>query len=113
MAWEIVEEEIEGKWDPKKVGASIEGNVFEKTEDDYGKTVITLDLGDDEKTGEMITCDLPTHKHIQGFVNNIDVGDYIRVTVIKIIEPKQEGFHAMNIYKVEKDPERKTEYEIE
>lgn len=121
MAFEDVEEqEVDvGKyWAPKNVKDSIEGNVYGFEKDQWGNKRIVLDLGDDEN-GEVILTTLPGHAHLKRFIPNLETGDYIRVELVKLLEPSEDDLakdpnrSATRIYKVQKDPEKKIDYEPE
>ena len=116
MAFEDVEETIVDKyWNPEKVGEDIEGNVYEITKDQWNNKRIVLDLGDDEE-GKMIKTTLPAHAQLQRFIPNLVIGDYIRVELIKLVEPTPEQLEAdpnrksTRIYKVQKDPDQAVDY---
>lgn len=116
MAFEDIEEDVLEYWNPENIGDNIEGNVYEITTDQWNNKRIVLDMGDDED-GNLLTTTLPGHAHLQRFVKKINVGDYIRVELVKLIEPKEETdengkkIQPTRIYKVQKDPERKIDYD--
>lgn len=117
MAWEEVEPVAADKyWKPEKIGDDIEGNVFEIVKDDWNNERIVLDLGDDAE-GNLITTTLPAHAQLRSFIPKLKIGEYIRVELVKQIEPtekqleKQPDRSPTNIYKVQKDPSRATSYE--
>ena len=117
MAFEDVEETVVDKlWNPEKIGENIEGNLFEITKDQWGNKRMVLDLGDDEE-GNMLTTTLPNHTQLRRFIPNLTIGDYIRVELVKLVEPTPEQLKndpnrkATRIYKVQKDPEKFEEYD--
>ena len=116
MAFEEVKEAVDKYWNPENVGDNVEGNVYAITTDQWNNKRIVLDLGDDEN-GDVITTTLPGHAHLRRFIPNLEVGDYIRVELVKLIEPSAEDLEkdpsrsATRIYKVQKDPEQKIDYE--
>mgnify|MGYP006958162256 CR=1 FL=1 len=116
MAFQDVEEAVAKYWNPENIGDNVEGNVMEFKKDNWDKTQIVLDLGDDEN-GEVMTTTLPGHAHLQRFVPKLEIGDYIRVELIKQIPPTEDQLRQnpkrspTNIYKVQKDPERAINYE--
>jgi len=119
MAFEDVQETIMDKyWKPEKISDNIEGNVYRIVKDQWDNKRIVLDLGDDED-GNIITTTLPAHAQLQRFIPNLQIGDYIRVELVKQIEPTAEQLEAnpgrspTNIYKVQKDPERAIDYDGE
>jgi hypothetical protein len=73
-------------------------------------------MGDDEN-GDVITTTLPSHAQLRNFIPNLNVGDYIRVELVKQIPPTAEQLERQpdrsptNIYKVQKDPEKAISYE--
>lgn len=115
MAFEDVAETIGEYWEPVEIGDNIEGNIFEFSLDKWNNKRIVLDMGDDENE-EIITTTLPSHAHLQRFIPNLEVGDYIKVTLAKLIEPKQETdedgrkLQPKRVYKVQKDPEQRIDY---
>lgn len=115
MAFEDVEEAMDKYWNPENIGDDIEGNFYEVVKDKWGNKRIVLDMGDDEE-GHLMTTMLPSHSQLQRFIPKLEIGDYIRVELAKIIEPTPEQLEedpkrkpAM-IYKVQKDPERAIDY---
>lgn len=111
MAFEDVEAVSVSKyWNPEEVGENIEGNVFEIVKDRYNNDRIVLDM-DDDADGNMISCTLPGHASLQRFIKNIAIGDYIRVELIEIIPAEEENRFDAKIYKVQKDPDRKIDYD--
>lgn len=115
MAFEDVPEAIDKYWNPEEIGDNVEGNVYSIEKDKWQNDRIVLDLGDDDN-GELMTTTLPGHAHLQKFVPRLEVGDYIRVELIKQIPPTPEQLEInpnrspTNIYKVQKDPERAIDY---
>ena len=115
MAFEDVEEAVDKFWNPENVGDNVEGNVYEIKKDDWNNDRVVLDLGDDEE-GNLMTTTLPAHAHLKRFIPRLEVGDYIRVELIKLIEPtpeqleEQPGRSPARVYKVQKDPDRKIDY---
>lgn len=115
MAFEDVTAAAEEYWAPEEIGDNVEGNVYEIVKDKWDNDRIVLDLGDDED-GNVITTTLPSHAHLRRFVPKLEVGDYIRVELVKLIDPKEEvdadgrKMQPTRIYKVQKDPERKIDY---
>ena len=108
MSFETIEpgvDETTRYWEPAVIGDSIEGNVCQFTEDNYGNTRIVLEL----ESG--FEKELPSHKDLQRYNRKVDIGDYIRVTLAKIIPSNNANYADKRIYKVEKDPSRKVEYE--
>ena len=113
MAFEEVElgpAEVGEYWNPEEVGDSVEGNIYEFTNDNYGNKRIVLYLGEDED-GELITTTLPAHVHLKRFYVNLNEGDYIKVELTKSIPPKEGDKYPKRIYKVLKDVERGVEWE--
>ena len=110
MAWEEVTEVAPSYWKPEKIGDNIEGNIYEINDGNYGKQIV-LDMGDDEN-GEIATTTLPSHKQLQNFIPKLQVGDYIRVELVKILPAKVEGRNDTMIYKVQKDPSKFEEYDL-
>ena len=116
MAFEEVTEAVDKYWNPENIGDNVEGNVYEITKDQWGNKRIVLDLGDDED-GNLMTTTLPGHAQLQRFVPKLKIGDYIKVELIKQIEPTPEQLEQdanrkpTNIYKVLKDPERAMDYD--
>lgn len=115
MAFEDVQEAIDKYWNPENVGDNVEGNVYEIKKDNWDNDRVVLDLGDDED-GNLMTTTLPAHAHLKKFIPNLEIGDYIRVELTKLIEPtpeqleKQPDRSPTRIYKVQKDPDRKVDY---
>jgi len=123
MAFEDVAEAIDKFWKPEEKGDNVEGNVFKIEKDQWDNDRIVLDLGDDEN-GQLMTTTLPAHASLQRFIPNIGVGDYIKVTLIDLIEPESDKedengnkidedgkiLYPTYIYKVQKDPDRAVDY---
>lgn len=113
MAFEkiIPEENKKSKfWNPKTEGEYIEGNIAGDTKDQYGNRQIVLDRGSDEN-GNMQTTILPSHHNLRRYYNHINDGDYVRVTLVKIIPPKTEDKQPYRVYQMEVDPSRFKEYD--
>jgi len=117
MAWEEIEPVAAEKyWKPEKIGDEVEGNVFEIVKDDWNNDRIVLDLGDDAD-GNLITTTLPAHAQLRTFIPKLKIGDYIKVELVKQIEPTPEQLKVQpdrsptNIYKLMKDPSRAQDYE--
>ena len=112
MAFEEVEkgpEEFGRYWNADEVGATIEGNIYKFKTDDYGNKRIDLYLGQDEDDEAILTM-LPAHADLKRHYVNLERGDYIRVELVKLIEPKKENGYPKRIYKILKDPDRKVEW---
>lgn len=116
MAWETLEPEEENNFTkyPKfeKVGDNVEGNLYEFYKDSYDRKGMVLEVGEDEE-GEPLLQNLPTHAHLQRFYKKVEIGDYLRVELVKIIPPKEDQEYPTKIYKVQVDPNRKVIYEEE
>ena len=116
MAWETLEPEEENNFTkyPKfeKVGENVEGNLYEFYKDSYDRKGMVLEVGEDEE-GEPLLQNLPTHAHLQRFYKKVEIGDYLRVELVKIIPPKEDQEYPTKIYKVQVDPNRKVIYEEE
>ena len=113
MAWEVVEKgsyELEGLY-PKfeSVGDYAEGNFMGIEEDDFGNKRIVLFKGNDED-GLPIEQWLPSHADLKKYYNELTVGDYIRVELIKIIPSNNEKYSDKNIYKVLVDHTKDVEF---
>lgn len=106
---EIGQEPFSLYWKPSLVGESIEGNVYDFEEDEYGHERMLLYRG--EKDGDMLITTLPSHGNLRRYHENLNVGEYIRITVTNIKEPSREGYSPMNIYKVERDDTRFVEFD--
>ena len=109
MAFEEIEkgpEEHGRYWNPEEIGDQIEGNIYNFVTDDYGNKRIDLYLGEDEE-GEAIMCMLPAHADLKRYYVNLERGDMIQVTLVKLIEPKGKSQYPKRIYKVLVDAERK------
>ena len=112
MAFKEVEkgpEEFGRYWNPEEVGDIIEGNIYNFVTDDYGNKRIDLYRGEDED-GEPVMCMLPAHADLKRVYVNLERGDYIRVELIKLIEPKGKSQYPKRIYKVMVDDDRKVEW---
>ena len=112
MAFEEVaigEEPFSLYWKPQSVGDYIEGNIYDFEKNDYGHKQILLYKG--EEDGDLLITTLPSHRNLMRYYDNLKIGDYIRVTVTDIKEPAKEGQYPINIYKVQKDPDRFVEFD--
>jgi len=90
-------EEIEEKeiyWEALAEGDQIEGVIIRIEEKDYGKQA-AIENANEEKI--WIT---PSHKNLQGKLDNLEVGDKVRITY-KEAKPTKKGNDYL-IYKVEK-----------
>jgi hypothetical protein len=92
-------------WSPTQKGQSIEGNIVEFLEDDYGKYRILLEKEDEDQ----IT--LPGHADLQQYIAMLEEGDYIRVVLVDIKKSNNPDYNDKPIYKVQVDKERKVEIE--
>lgn len=112
MAFKEVEkgpEEVGRYWNPEEVGDAIEGNIYKFVIDDFGNKRIDLYLGEDEDE-EPIMCMLPAHADLKRVYVNLNRGDYIRVELTKLIEPRGKSKYPKRIYKVLVDEDRKVEW---
>ena len=112
MAFEEVEkgpEEHGRYWNPEEIGDQIEGNIYKFVTDDYGNKRIDLYLGVDEED-EPIMCMLPAHADLKRYYVNLERGDMIKVTLVKLIEPKGKSQYPKRIYKLLKDDSQKVEW---
>ena len=109
MAFETLEPEMDmtNKYvEFNNEGDKIEGNFVGFETDNWGHERITLEIeGGFEKV-------LPGHADLRRYNKKLEMGDYIRVTLIKIQKSNNENYSDKKLYKVEKDPSRKVEYEI-
>ena len=87
-------------WKPKEEGEWIQGRVQEYILDGFNNHQIVLDRGIDDETGEKIETVLPSHKNLRRYYSLIKIGDIIKVTVKRIIPPKEDGFYPIFIYEV-------------
>ena len=107
---------VDKYWNPEEVKEAIEGNVYEIQKDNWGNKRIVLDLGDDEE-GNMMKTTLPAHAHLQSFIPNLKIGDYIRVELKELVDPAPEQLEKdparkpTRKYRVQKDPDKALEYE--
>ena len=89
---------------------------FIRVKDQWNNQRIVLDMGDDAE-GNLMTTTLPAHAQLQRFIPKLQVGDYIRVELVKLVQPTDEQLAAdpsrkpAKIYKVQKDPDRAQIYE--
>ncbi|MBQ9024798.1 MAG: hypothetical protein IJ104_00815 [Methanobrevibacter sp.] len=118
MAWEEIEPEEETGYTkyPKfeKVGDFVEGNLYEFETDGYGNKRMVLEVGEDED-GEPLYSYLPSHAHLQRFYKKVAIGDFLRVELVKLIEPDEDDDNQYPVrkYKVQVDPDRSVRYEEE
>ena len=89
---------------------SKKGNIAGDAKDQFGNRQIVLDRGTDEK-GNMQTTILPSHHNLRRYYNHINDGDYVRVTLVKIIPPKTKDKQPYRVYQMEIDPSRFKEYD--
>ena len=59
----------------------------------------------------MLITTIPSHRNLMRYYSNLEIGDYVRITVTDVREPTREGQYAINIYKVEKDDDRFLEFD--
>ena len=94
-------------WEPQEIGDNIEGNICNWEMDNWGNTRICLEIeGGFEKV-------LPAHKDLLRYNSKLEIGDYIKVTLSKIKKSNNPEYNDQKLYKVQKDPSRKVEYEEE
>lgn len=113
MAFEkvILEEDKDSKfWNPQTEGEYIEGNIAGDMKDEFGNRRIVLDRGDN-KSGIMRTTILPSHHNLRRYYSHINDGDYVRVTLVKIVPPKTEDKQPYKVYQMEIDPSRFKKYD--
>lgn len=110
MAFEDVAPDVDMTsrfWEPQAVGDSIEGNICNWEMDNWENSRICLEIeGGFEKL-------LPAHKDLLRYNSKLELGDYIRVTLSQIKKSNNPDYNDQKLYKVQKDPERKVEYEEE
>lgn len=94
---DVIGDGIDGSyWRPLEIGTSIEGTISKIEDGDYGEE---MELETPE--GEFIT--LPSHKDLQSKYARLYEGDYIKVTLTKIIPSKNPQYNDKNIYRVQKE----------
>jgi hypothetical protein len=72
-------DEPEGEfWRPENPGDFIEGIILEIDEGDYG-----LQAKLDTENGEKTT---PSHRNLQGYLEDLEPGDYVRITLKEFID---------------------------
>lgn len=107
-------------WSPKEIGDWIEGNICDWDSDNYGNQRIILETtqyGSSKKTdfqyseGNEPQVQLPTHAHLRRYYVNLETGDYIKVTLNKIVPSNSEGYSDKKEYSVLKDETRGVDYE--
>ena len=115
MAWKEIEPEEETGYSkyPKfeKVGDFVEGNLYDFETDGYNNKRMVLEVGEDED-GEPLYSHLPSHAHLQRFYKKLGIGDFIRVELVKLIEPEEndENQYPVRKYKVQVDEDKKVIY---
>jgi hypothetical protein len=80
-------------WKPEKENEEIEGVVISKETGDYGLKVIL-----ETSPNNFIT--LPSHKVLQSRLQQVAIGDKIKVVFLKKELPKIKGHQPTNIYKI-------------
>ena len=102
----LIGEPEEGKyWNPTQIGEKIEGNLRELEEDDWGRERMILEMPDEtEKV-------LPSHADLIRYNNKVEIGDYLVITLSKIIKSTNPDYNDKMVYTVQKDPEKAVEYE--
>lgn len=109
MAFEILDKPQENGngryWSPAAIGDSIEGNIVDFEEDNWGNSRIVLEVEDgSEKV-------LPSHRDLLSYNRLLNIGDYILVKLVRIQKSNDERYADKKIYSVGVDKERKVEYE--
>ncbi|NMB91243.1 MAG: hypothetical protein A4E26_00061 [Methanobacterium sp. PtaU1.Bin097] len=100
----MAREEIKGTgvdgnyWKPNQEGQEIEGKIIEFISGDYGEQM-TIKTPD----GNMI--DLPAHSDLQDKQRFLKEGDYIYVTLEKLIPNSNPKYNDKKVYKVEREVE--------
>lgn len=95
MAWEEQASlDDEKYWKPENEGDSIEGNIVEILEGNYGP-YMTIETEDE------IIKETPAHKDLQNRIRRLEEGDYVKITLreLKEIEGRE---HPMRLYWVQK-----------
>lgn len=92
--WEAQEDSP--MWNPKEEGETLIGEVLKIEEGMYGKQYVILDL---RKKKELRT---PSHKVLQNRMQNIQVGDTVRITFTHEEPPAVKGQNPLKMYTVDK-----------
>ena len=96
MAYKEIGNELANFWLPKKANEQLEGTIKQIKDGRYGKFyIITL------KDGEEIAT--PSHKVLQGRMQEVAEGDKVRITYLESLPPKVRGQNPTQMYKVEID----------
>jgi hypothetical protein len=97
-------------WSPKEINQTIAGNVKEIITGQYGEQIL-LDLYSENEDLNGYEIELPAHKDLQNKTKSVEVGDFIVVSLIKIIPSNNPDYNDKKVYKVVKVPSRQVEYE--
>lgn len=84
-------------WKPEEEGTQIEGKVVEIYEGEYGDQVV-LEV---ERGTDKVEVDLPAHADLRKKMSDVFEGDYLYVTLKKIIKSTNPDYADKRIYEVE------------
>ena len=91
-----------------EIGDFVEGNISGFIVDDYNNKRIELWKEIDGEDSYQI---LPSHADLKKYYNKLQVGDYVRIELKKIIPSTNPEYNDKKIYKVLVDKERFLEFE--
>ena len=113
MAWEVLEkgaEKLTGMYPRfEEIGDYVEGNFMGLEDDSYGHQRITIYVGQDEEGG-MKTQMLPSSADLMKYHDQLHLGEFIRVELVKIIPSNSEDYNDKKIFKVMVDHSRDVEF---
>lgn len=108
---ELLEQGINGSyWKPDTIGQTVAGNVLDILEGQYGDQIL-LELYHENDDINELEIELPAHKDIQDKTKDLEVGEFIVVSLVKIIPNNNPEYSDKKVYKIVKVPSRRVEYE--
>jgi len=84
-------------WSPDTAGQHLTGIVLERIEGNFGQQLVI----DDEETKKATTT--PSHRWLQNLLEDVAIGERVRITYQGTEPPKVKGQNPTKIYVVERD----------
>lgn len=94
----------------EEIGDYCKGNFMGLELDDYDNERIVLWKGNDEETGEAKTQMLPAAADLKRYYDQLNLGDFLIITFVKVIKSKNEEYSDKKIFKVQVDDEKAVEF---
>lgn len=90
-------------WNPEEIGETLEGHIK-----DIYDSIFQDDDGNKKNLGKVMLIEDPDgekwetkpHVDLKEYIPQLEIGDYVVITLIKLIEPRNVGGYPKKIYEV-------------